>query len=471
MQNRRALTIGMVSLVTFAAFEAVAVTAAMPTVARALDGLALYGFTFGGPLATSVVAMVLAGGWSDRAGPARPTLVGVALFCLGLLVAGLAPDMWALVAGRLVQGFGGGLFTVAAYVVVGRAYPNDQHPRIFSAFAAAWVLPAVVGPTVAGVIVEHLGWRWVFLLVAFASVPATLMIWPQIRLITGQPAATAVNRRVPWAIGAAASLCLLYLGGQRVDFLTLLYLGLGLAGVVFCAPRLLPRGTFRAGRGLPSVVLLRGLAGAAFVQTDVFIPLLLTRERGLSPTLAGLTLTTGAICWSAGSWLQARQAQRLTSAARLRLGLVAIAVGVVSALSLVVPSVPVPVVLVGWAIGGFGMGLAYPTMSALVLSLSAPGTQGANSSALQVGDALLTTTVLAVGGSLFALLVDTPAGYLAAFSVALVPALLGIWVAGSTTPQPPVHEGEGHDPDGVPEQVDGIERHPEREPSEQAVRG
>src|SRR4051794_27477092 len=109
----------MVTLVTLVAFEAVAGTSAMPSVARALDGLPLYGFAFGGALAGSVVGMVLAGAWCDRAGPARPAAAGVALFGLGLLAAGLAPDMWALVAGRLVQGFGGGLVNVALFVVVG----------------------------------------------------------------------------------------------------------------------------------------------------------------------------------------------------------------------------------------------------------------------------------------------------------------------------------------------------------------
>ena len=52
----------------------------------------------------------------------------------------------------------------------------------------------------------------------------------------------------------------------------------------------------RAARGLPSVIVLRGLMGAAFVQADVFIPLLLTRERGLSPAAAGVTLTTFGEC-------------------------------------------------------------------------------------------------------------------------------------------------------------------------------
>ncbi|MDP9364035.1 MAG: hypothetical protein M3Q10_07385, partial [Chloroflexota bacterium] len=68
----RALTVGMVALMALAAFEYLAVATAMPTVARALDGLALYPLAFGGPLAAGVVGMVVSGGWSDGKGPAGP---------------------------------------------------------------------------------------------------------------------------------------------------------------------------------------------------------------------------------------------------------------------------------------------------------------------------------------------------------------------------------------------------------------
>ncbi|MEV4131501.1 MFS transporter [Dactylosporangium sp. NPDC049742] len=434
MQKRNALTVGMVTLVTFVAFEAVAVTAAMPTVAQALDGLALYGFAFGGPFATGIVATVAAGTWCDRRGPARPILAGVVLFCLGLLGAGLATGIWTLIAGRLVQGFGGGLITVALYVVVGRAYPASAHPRVFSALSAAWVLPAVVGPAIAGLIVEHLGWRWVFLLIAIATLPVAAVIGPHLRQIGGTPATPGARAgvRLPWAAGVAAGVLLMHWGGQHGG---LALVAGGLLLVAVCGPRLVPAGTFGARRGLPSVILVRGLAGAAFMQADVFIPLLLTRERGLTPSLAGLTLTAGALLWSAGSWIQARQGQRFSPAARLRTGLSAIALGVLSAVALVAPAVPVAAVVAGWCVAGFGMGLASPTASTLVLQLSRTDEQGVNSSALSVADSLLTTVVLAVGGAVFAALVTAgPVAYVAAFLIALLPAVAGALLAGRVAP-------------------------------------
>src|SRR5882757_5039875 len=115
----RALTVGMVALITLVAFESLAVTTAMPTVAQALNGLPLYALAFGGPLASGVVAMVVSGTWSDLKGPARPLWHGTGWFLTGLIIAGLAPSMEVLVVGRIIQGSVAGLLTVALYVVVG----------------------------------------------------------------------------------------------------------------------------------------------------------------------------------------------------------------------------------------------------------------------------------------------------------------------------------------------------------------
>ena len=75
-----------------------------------------------------------------------------------------------LVVGRLVQGLGTGGQTVALYVVVARVYPPAMHGRVFAAFSAAWVVPSLIGPFLAGAVTEYLHWRWVFLGVALLTV-------------------------------------------------------------------------------------------------------------------------------------------------------------------------------------------------------------------------------------------------------------------------------------------------------------
>ncbi|MEH0928622.1 MFS transporter [Micromonospora sp. CPCC 205558] len=430
----RAMTVGSVALISLLAFEALAVGTAMPTVARSLDGLALYGIAFGGPFATGVLAMVVSGIWCDARGPRGPMWHGVAWFVVGLLIAGTAPVMSALIVGRAVQGFGSGLLSVALYVIVADAYPQDLHRRIFAAFAAAWVVPSLVGPAVAGLIVQYLGWRWVFLVVPAVAVPAALLIHPGLRSLGRSAAASppvGAAGRIGWACGAAVSAALLHIGGQQRGATALVLVALAVVGLLVCAPRLLPAGFLRAARGLPTVVGLRGLASAAFVGAEVVIPLMLSRERGLSPTMAGLVLTVGALAWSAGSWLQGRIPVPASRASLPRAGLSCITVGIATVALAVRPELPVAVAVLGWAVAGLGMGLLYPSLSVLTLELSAPGEQGRNSSSLQLSDSLFAATVLALTGAVLAAgSAPGPASYTTTLMLTAGLALLGALLAG-----------------------------------------
>ena len=435
----RAVTVGMVALVGLGAFEALAVTTTMPAVVDALGGLSLYAMAFAGPLASGVVGMVAAGRWTDRSGPAGPLLAGVGLFVVGLLVAGTATAMGTVVAGRVVQGLGAGAMNVALYVLVARVYPDAIQPRVLAAFSAAWVLPAVVGPAIAGWIAEHLGWRWVFLGVPLLAVPALLLLRPALAGLgsrvpvgpthaepgdapDGAAARDDGRGRLLRAVGVAVGLLALQLGGQSDGVARVVLL---LGGVVLLATTvrgLLPPGTLRAAAGLPAVLVVRGLLAAAFFGAEIYLPLLLTTERGLGTGQAGLALTVAAVAWSGGSWLRGRYEGRWADRAILQVGSACLAAGVALAALTVVPAYPVVAGIAGWGAAGLGMGLTYPTTSLLTLRLSAPAEQGENTSALQLVESLSIALVLAVTGPVFALLaVDRPtAAFVACFAAALV---------------------------------------------------
>ncbi|RKT17682.1 putative MFS family arabinose efflux permease [Streptomyces sp. 1114.5] len=404
----RALTLGIVSVVLVIAFEATAVNTAMPTAARQLDGLGLYAFAFSGYFTTTLFALVVSGQWCDRRGPLQPLFTGIGVFGVGLLVAGTAPGMWVFVAGRAVQGLGGGLVIVALYVVVGRAYPERLRPSVFAAFSSAWVLPSIVGPLVAGAVTQHLGWRWVFLAVPVLILLPLAVMGPALaRSEREHPVPRGADfdrRRTRLAAMAALGAGLLQYAGQRRDLVGLLP---GIAGAALLAPAvlgLLPQRTLRAGRGLPTVILLRGVAAGAFFASEAFIPLMMTTQRGLSPTLAGLTLTSGGLSWALGSWLQGRPGAERYREALIRVGFVLTAVAIAGAALVLVPAVPAWVAAVAWGIGGVGMGLAIASISVLMMRLSAPEDSGANSAALQMSDALGNVLLTGLAGVLFAAL-------------------------------------------------------------------
>jgi MFS family permease len=439
----RGLTIGAVALISLTAFEALAVATVMPAVASALNGLTVYALAFGAPLATSVVGMAVAGAWADGSGARRPLVVGVALFAAGLLLCGTAPQIVQFVAGRGVQGLGAGMETVAIYALVGSVVPETQRPRLFAWFSAAWVLPAMIGPAVSGLILHALGWRAVFLLVPALAIPATLVMWPAVRDVARPDRAASpagqvadpgrIRARVLFAVGAGLTAAVLQVAGTKPQLPWRVVAVLALAAVVWCAHGLLPDGVFRLGRGVPSVVAVRGLIAASFAGAETYLPLLLVREHRWDPTLAGLVLTLGAVAWSTGAWIQGRYPAPEARYGMARIGTVLLAVGVGTFLLTALPGVPGWIAPIGWVLGGGGMGLVYSSTSLLALHLSPPERHGEASSALTTGEALTQSVALALGGALFALLLpariaaDAPAGptpYLAAIGVAVAAAAL-----------------------------------------------
>ncbi|MEU9327958.1 MFS transporter [Streptomyces canus] len=446
-RSYRALSIGIVSVVLLIAFEATAVGTAMPVAARELDGVALYAFAFSGYFTTSLFGMVLAGQWADRRGPLGALAAGIAGFGAGLLLSGTAGAMWQFILGRAVQGFGGGLVIVALYVVVGRAYPERLRPAIMAAFAAGWVVPSIVGPLAAGAVTEHFGWRWVFVGIPVLVVFPLVLALPQIRRRASGPVdddtgqAAFDRRRIRLALGISFGAGLLQYAAQDLRPLSLLP---GLAGAALLVPAvlgLLPRGTYRAARGLPSVVLLRGVAAGSFVAAESFVPLMLVTQRGLSPTLAGFSLAAGGVTWALGSWVQSRARVEPYRERLMTGGMVLVAAAIAAAPSVLIHSVPVWTVAVAWGFGCFGMGLVISSSSVLLLHLSAPEEAGTNSASLQISDGLSNAVLLAAGGAAFAALgggtvshtaTEASGSHPAAFAVVFLPmagvALVGAWV-------------------------------------------
>jgi len=400
--GRRAACVGAVALISMLAFEAIAVATAMPAVAAALDGLPLYALAFGATLATSVLGMTAAGQLCDKRGPYRASLVGLTAFLLGLLLAGFAPSMTVLVLGRALQGLGSGVLGVALYVGVGQVVPAPLHPKLFAMFAGAWVLPGLLGPALASGFVAWLGWRSVFLAVAAAVPVAASLMLPALKR-AGSGSGEALRwGAMRWALLASAGALALHGASQQQGLGAGLLFAAGLAAALFAARHLLPAGTLSAVRGLPAVILLRGFIAAAFASSEAFLPLLLTQHFGWSLTQAGIALSAGAVTWSIGSAVQARVHGDAARRRLLPMGFALAASGIaVVMLPVALATLPSWLVLAGWVGVGLGIGLSFPMLSVLLLKLSPPSSQGANSSALQLSDALTSSAALALAGLLF----------------------------------------------------------------------
>jgi MFS family permease len=382
----RSLTIGIVMMVTIVAFQAMGVGTALPDVARDLDGLSAYGWAFSGFLLASIVGMVAAGQAADARGPVRPFTLAVLAFAGGSVVASAASSWPMLIAGRALQGLGDGAVIALVYVSVARAYPSVLYGRVMALLSTAWVLPSLLGPGLAGLIAEHAGWRWVFLMLLPLLPVAFALALPGLRGV-GRPESGSPDSRLPsavaLAIGAGALLAALQLDTPVLG-LALAAGGLALGLPAFLA--LLPAGTLRLRRGLPSAIAVRGLVAVGFIGADAFLPLALTRLHGLSVSQAGLVLSAGSLSWSLGGILQGRWDRLDDGTGRSRravLGAAILTAGVLIAGFALVAS-GWGLAAAGFVLAGLGIGIAYPSVGALALSQAPKGAEGGASAALQL---------------------------------------------------------------------------------------
>lgn len=421
----RPLAVGMMAGVVATAFEAIAVATAMPAAATDLGEVELYAWAFSLYMVGMLSGSVAAGRIADRRGTLPALALGFAVMFGGLLVAGLAPTMLVLLIGRLVQGLGGGALNVGLYVVIARAFPEHRRAVMMTAFSACWILPAFVGPPIAAFVTTTWSWHWVFLgVVPLLVIAAALALPPLVRLqARHEPGET---NPVPAWVGlvlSAAAVAIQYAGQRfaaRQDWLVAFAAVVGVGLLWIGLPRLMPKGFLTGGRGLPAVMITRGVVAGAFFGSEAFLPLMLVETRSQSLTLAGAMLTIGSVGWFIGSWLQSRPWFRLERHTMIVVGAAAVAVGILGCVTVAWwPAMWVGVAWLVWPFAGLGMGLVVASTGLAQITFSAPAEQGRNASALTSGESLGNSIITGVAGTLFALLHHGAAAH-ASFGIPLL---------------------------------------------------
>lgn len=442
--QRRALTGGLVLTITFVASEALAVVTVMPVVARDLHGLSLYGVVFSAFLLGTMIGIVAAGRSADKRGPAVPYIAGIVVFVVGLTIAGLAPTMPLLVAGRALQGLGAGAVPSVAYAAIGRSLPDKLRARMMAILSTAWVVPGLAGPAISAEIAKLFGWRWVFLgllpFIALTSpfaIPALVKLGrtdkPSVgghRLIdgvgvaaaaglvlggltlaagsgsaaagaTGTAAGTPTARHMAMAAASAAARSGGH-GWSSRDLAILAGAVLVVAGIGVGVPllrRLMPPGTLTARYGLPATILSRSLLTFAFFGADAFVTLTITILRHHSPVVAGVAVTGSTLAWTAGAWFQARMNTRWEGRRLIRIGLSIILAGIAGLALMLSSQVSITEGIAAWTIAGFGMGMSYAPTTLLMLNAAPAGREGWASASLNLADVLGSALGIGIGGA------------------------------------------------------------------------
>lgn len=377
---RKWWTLGVVSVATFMLLlDITVVNTALPAIEADLDATftdlqwVIDAYTL------SLAALVLiAGSLADRLGRRRVFAVGLVVFSLASLLAGLAPDPTFLNISRAVQGAGGAIMFAVSLALIAQEFAAGRERATAMGVYGATIGAAVAsGPLVGGALVEALGWEYVFFINVPVGVAAIAITYARVRE-SRDPGAT----RIDWAGLATFSAALLMLvfaliRGNEEGWGSTLIVGLlgGAAAllVAFVAIErrvqepMLPLGLFRR-RAFTGVQLAAfGLSGSMFALF-LYLTLFLQGYLGHSALDAGIrylpmTVATFFVAPIAAALLSKLQARYLLFG-----GLVLVGVAQLLMTGLDVSS-EYGSVLVGFIVAGIGIGLLNPVIADVAVSV------------------------------------------------------------------------------------------------------
>jgi len=195
----------------------------------------------------SLAAIIPVTGWAGKRFGARTVFISaLVLFTLGSALCGLASSAGSLVAFRVLQGIGGGMLTPMGQIILVRATPREKLPRVMSAIGVPIVLAPIFGPTLGGLLIEHVSWQSIFLINVPIGILTFVAAW---KLLPKDPPE----------------------GAERLDLMGLILIAVGVVGITYGLAESGSAGTLASAHVV--IPLIVGLVlVAAFVVRALRIP-------------------------------------------------------------------------------------------------------------------------------------------------------------------------------------------------------
>ncbi len=249
------------------------------------------------------VPLLVTGRLGDRFGPKNLYLTGLVVFTLASLWCGLSGGVEMLIVARVFQGLGAAMMTPQTMAVITRIFPPDKRGTAMGLWGSVAGVATLVGPILGGVLVDNLGWQWIFIVNVPVGIVGFVLAW---RLVPALPTNNHKFDLIGVALSAIGLFCIVFglQEGNSYDWDARTWGLIGAGVVVMIAfvwwqkinrdEPLVPLGLFKD-RNF-SVANL-GIATMGFSITSVMLPFMFYAQSvtGLSPTRSALLMAPMAI--------------------------------------------------------------------------------------------------------------------------------------------------------------------------------
>jgi DHA2 family methylenomycin A resistance protein-like MFS transporter len=363
--------------------------------------------------------LLTAGTLADLYGRRRVFAIGIALFTLGSLVCGLAPDTATLVGGRSIAGIGAALEVPTSLAILTIAFPDTKERNwALGLWASCNGLAFIIGPTLGGVLVDVAGWRSVFLLIIPLAIIGLALSFTSISE-SKDPAGRRLD--LPGqglAVVALAGLSLAVIEGPRWGWVSDLSLGSfamsAVAAVWFIRRQagaegaLVPLPLFK-NRVFSASLVVAGCMTFGMYAMLFLVPLYLQSARGDSALVAGLALLPLSVAFVLVSQLSGTITNKIGPRVPMTAGMALMGMGLVL-LALIPLSNSLVLVEAALLIIGCGLGLNTGPVNSVAVSNVPKARAGTASGLVNAARMAGATLGVAVLGALFAVFSGGPSG-------------------------------------------------------------
>ena len=320
MEKKRETNVLIVTIAVFVAtfmtaIEGTIVTTAMPTIVGSLHGIEIMNWVFSIYLLTNAMFTPICGKLADKIGRRSIFIFGTLVFIIGSAMCGFSNTMLTLIISRAIQGIGAGAMMPVALTILADMYSAEKRAKMLGLNSTAWGIASVVGPLTGGVIVDTIGWHWIF----FINVPIGLVLIGLVSYYLVEEKQEKDNKKmdIQGSLFLMTMLLTLLLAFQFLSESGFDLKAVGMFGATILSIFLFIRAEKRAedpvislelfsSRIFSVVNLVAALISGFLMAVEVYIPMWMQGVLGYKAGLGGLVLAPLSILWVYGSSLVGR---------------------------------------------------------------------------------------------------------------------------------------------------------------------